>query len=137
MAGRRLPSLRRDGRANVGRGHQHGGERVGRPAPGSQLSGMSRYEGESDPAVVQEDPRRAGDEMRPEVEGVGLGQRDAEPVGVDGTQVGGVPVADAGNADTGAPTTGATSGGAARSDGRCRGVGEPLLVEERRPSAPS
>ena len=56
---------------------------------------MISLEGEAQTAVVEEDPGGAGDEMRTEVERVGLGQGDAEAVGIDGTQMRGIPVAEA------------------------------------------
>jgi hypothetical protein len=55
---------------------------------------MAGHQREADAAVVEEDPGGAGHQVGPEIEGVGLGQRDAEAPFVDGTQVGGVAVAE-------------------------------------------
>ena len=66
-----------------------------RSPPGSDLGPMAGGEGEADAAVVQEDAGRGLDEVRAEVERVGLGERDPEPVGVQGAQVRRVAVADA------------------------------------------
>ena len=76
----------------VGTRGQRRGERVGRTPARAVLGGMTRLEREPDTAVVEEDPRLAGHEVGTEVEGVGLGERDAETVCVDCTQMGGVPV---------------------------------------------
>ena len=61
---------------------------------------MSGHQGEADSTVVQEDPRRARDQVRAEVEGVGLCQRDPEAIGIHCAQVGRVAVRDPGDDGT-------------------------------------
>jgi hypothetical protein len=53
---------------------------------------MPGLEGETHTSVVEEDPRLTGDEVGAEIKGVGLGERDPEPFGVDGAEVGGIAV---------------------------------------------
>ena len=114
-------------------GDEHGGEGVRRPPPGRHLGRMARDEREADAAVVQEDTGGGLDEVRAEVQRVGLRQRHPEAVGVLRAQVRGVPVAQAGH--VGGRTSRArarTSGGAMarRLDAGGRG-GQALGVEER------
>ena len=129
------------GERSVGRGGQHRGQRVGWPAAGPELGRVALLEGEADPTIVEEDPGRPGDEMGSEVEGVGLGERDAQAVGVDGAQVGGVPVAQAGDRDAGSGTGGRARRpvAAARSASDPAGTGARAGRSARRacPSAPS
>ena len=75
-----------------------------RPAPRADLGRVTLDQRKADPAVVQEDAGRTGYQVRPEIESIGLGERDAETAGVDGTQVGGVAVTDV--SVGGAATTG-------------------------------
>ena len=80
-----------------GRG-EHGGERVGRASPRSELGGMAaRSREKPTPRSCEEDARRRLDEVRAEVERVGLRERDPEPVGVHGAQVCRVPFPDPGH----------------------------------------
>ncbi len=65
---------------------------MGRTPTRAVLGGMAGLQGETDPAIVEEDPGLAGNEVRSEIEGVGLGERDPETVCVDCTQVRGVAV---------------------------------------------
>ena len=78
------------------RGDEHGGEGVRRSPARRHLGRVARDEREADAAVVQEDARGGLDEMRAEVQRVGLRQRDAEAVGVQRAQVRGVAVARSG-----------------------------------------
>ena len=102
------------------------GERVcGGRRRGPDLGRVALDEREADAPVVQEDAGGRLDQMRAEVQRVGLGQRDAEAVRVERAQVGGVAVADAGDGRrTACPAPAVTSGGAARAGrdaGRRRG----------------
>ena len=104
--------------------------------PGAHLGRVSRFEGEADAAVVQEDARGRLDEMRAEVQRVGLRQRNAEAVGVLRAQVRGVAVPEAGHRGAGGASArdhvgprrragvGPDAGG---------GRGQALGVEERAP----
>jgi hypothetical protein len=53
---------------------------------------MAPVEVESDPSIVEEDPRLTRHQMGPEIQGVGLRERDPQSFSVDDAQVGGVPV---------------------------------------------
>ena len=69
--------------------------------PGRHLGRVVRDEREAQAAVVQEDAGRRLQEVGTEVERVGLGQRNAEPVGIMRAQVRGVAVAEAGDVGAG------------------------------------
>ncbi len=56
---------------------------------------MTRLQVEAETPVVEKDPRCSGDQVRAEVEGIRLGQRDPKSVLIDGADVGRVPVSQA------------------------------------------
>ncbi len=80
------------GQRAVGTSDDRRRQRVGGPAPRPVFGGVSGLEGEADTAIVEEDPSVTGDQMRAEIERVGLGEGDPETVGVDRAQVSGVSV---------------------------------------------
>ena len=69
---------------------------MGRPTARRQLGRVVLLEREAHPPVVEEDTGVSHHQVGPVVEGIGLGEGDPEPIGVNGAQVGGVPVSQAG-----------------------------------------
>ena len=65
---------------------------MGRAPARAVFGGMAGLEAESDTAIVEEYPRLACHQVCAEVEGVGLGERDAQTFAVDGAEVGGITV---------------------------------------------
>ena len=94
---------------------------MGRTPARAVLGGMARLQGEADATVVEEDPGLAGHQMRTEIKGVGLGERDPETVGVDGTQMRGVPVGEGGRARPGCASGGCGDAARSRSMDAARG----------------
>ncbi len=70
-----------------GIGHERRAQRVGRPAPGPVLGGMTGLQRERHAAVLQEDAQPRHREVRAEPGAVGLGERDDQAVAVDRVQV--------------------------------------------------
>ena len=102
--------------------------------PRRHLGGVAGDEREADATVVQEDAGAGFDEMRTEVQRVGLRERDPEAVGVLRAQVRGVAVAEAGHVEAGRA---ASRGHVGRRHGvrlhAGSGGGQALGVEQRGP----